>query len=112
MNCRFCKNHLEYMFIDLGKTPLANSYLSKESDFEMEREIPLNALVCQKCFLVQVDEYEKPEDIFNNYAYFSSYSTSWLEHTKKFVTEMIEKFISTAFEGGRHAIRVNKIACV
>ncbi len=92
MNCRFCKNPLEHMFVDLGKTPLANSYLSKESDFEIEKEIPLNALVCQKCFLVQVDEYEKPEDIFNNYAYFSSYSTSWLEHTKKFVTEMIEKF--------------------
>jgi SAM-dependent methyltransferase len=92
MNCRFCKNPLEHMFVDLGKTPLANSYLSKESEFKIEKEIPLIALVCEKCFLIQVDEYEKPGDIFNNYAYFSSYSTSWLEHTKKFTMEIIEKF--------------------
>ncbi|MDB9722257.1 SAM-dependent methyltransferase, partial [Nitrosopumilus sp.] len=46
MNCRFCKNPLEHIFVDLGKTALANSYLSKESDFEIEKEVPLNALVC------------------------------------------------------------------
>ena len=92
MNCRFCENSLEHMFVDLGKTPLANSYLTKESDFKIEKEIPLNALICEKCFLIQVDEYEKPDEIFNNYAYFSSYSTSWLEHTKKFVTNTIERF--------------------
>jgi hypothetical protein len=92
MNCRFCKNPLKHIFVDLGKTPLANSYLSKESEFKIEKEIPLIAQVCEKCFLIQVDEYEKPGDIFNNYAYFSSYSTSWLEHTKKFTMEVIEKF--------------------
>ena len=92
MNCRFCKNPLKHMFVDLGNTPLANSYLTKESDFEMEKEIPLNALLCEKCFLIQIDEYEKPQNIFNNYAYFSSYSTSWLEHIKKFVIDTIEKF--------------------
>jgi len=92
MNCRFCENPLEHMFVDLGNTPLANSYLTKESDFKMEKEIPLNALVCEKCFLIQIDEYEKPQNIFNNYAYFSSYSTSWLEHIKKFVIDTIEKF--------------------
>ena len=92
MNCRFCENSLEHMFVDLGKTPLANSYLTKESDFKIEKEIPLNALICEKCFLIQVDEYEKPDEIFNNYAYFSSYSTSWLEHTKKFVNDIIKKF--------------------
>ena len=90
MNCRFCENPLEHMFVDLGNTPLANSYLTKESDFE--KEIPLNALICEKCFLIQIDEYEKPGDIFNNYAYFSSYSTSWLEHIKKFVMETIVEF--------------------
>ena len=58
----------------------------------MEKEIPLNALLCEKCFLIQIDEYEKPQNIFNNYAYFSSYSTSWLEHIKKFVIDTIEKF--------------------
>ena len=92
MNCRFCKNPLEHTFVDLGKTALANSYLSKESDFEIEKEVPLKALICKKCFLIQVDEFEKPENIFDNYAYFSSYSTSWLEYAKKFVTEIIEKF--------------------
>jgi len=92
MNCRFCENPLEHKFVDLGNTPLANSYLTKESDFEIEKEIPLNALICEKCFLIQIDEYEKPQNIFNNYAYFSSYSTSWLEHTEKFVLETIEKF--------------------
>ena len=92
MNCRFCNYKLKNIFVDLGKTPLANSYLSKESDFKIEKEIPLNALICEKCFLIQVDEYEKPDEIFNNYAYFSSYSTSWLEHIKKFVNATIEKF--------------------
>ena len=70
MNCRFCENSLEHMFVDLGKTPLANSYLTKESDFKIEKEIPLNALICEKCFLIQIDEYEKPNEIFNNYSYF------------------------------------------
>ena len=92
MNCRFCNYKLKNIFVDLGKTPLANSYLSKESDFKIEKEIPLTALICEKCFLIQVDEYEKPDEIFNNYAYFSSYSTSWLEHIKKFVNDTIEKF--------------------
>ena len=92
MNCRFCNYKLKNVFVDLGKTPLANSYLTKESDFKIEKEIPLNALICEKCFLIQVDEYEKPDEIFNNYAYFSSYSTSWLEHIKKFVNDTIEKF--------------------
>ena len=82
MNCRFCDYKLKNIFVDLGKTPLANSFLKQKSDFKFEKQIPLNALICEKCFLIQIDEYEKPDEIFNNYAYFSSYSTSWLEHTK------------------------------
>ena len=52
MNCRFCKNLLEHTFVDLGKTALANAYLSKESDFEIEKEVPLKALICKKCFFL------------------------------------------------------------
>ena len=76
MNCRFCKNSLKYVFVDLGETPLANLYLSKEMLNITEKKFPLQAFVCEKCLLVQVDEFEKPQNIFNNYAYFSSYSTS------------------------------------
>ena len=92
MNCRFCKNSLKYVFVDLGETPLANLYLSKEMLNITEKKFPLQAFVCEKCLLVQVDEFEKPQNIFNNYAYFSSYSTSWLEHVKSFTEEMINRF--------------------
>ena len=92
MNCRFCKNSLKHVFVDLGETPLANSYLTKEMVNETERKFPLQAFVCEKCFLVQVEEFEKPKNIFSDYAYFSSYSTSWLEHVKLFADEMISEF--------------------
>jgi hypothetical protein len=92
MNCRFCNNSLKYVFTDLGETPLANSYLTKEMLPKVEKKFPLQALVCEKCFLVQVDEFEKPQNIFNDYAYFSSYSTSWLDHVKSFTDEMISRF--------------------
>ena len=92
MNCRFCKNSLKHVFVDLGETPLANSYLTKEMVNETEKKFPLQAFVCEKCFLVQVEEFEKPKDIFSDYAYFSSYSTSWVEHVKLFADEMISEF--------------------
>jgi hypothetical protein len=92
MNCRFCNNLLKHVFTDLGETPLANSYLTKEMMFKAEKKFPLRALVCEKCYLVQVDEYEKPQNIFNDYAYFSSYSTSWLDHVRLFAEEMIYRF--------------------
>ena len=92
MNCRFCDYQLSDIFIDLGDTPLANSFLSLDMLDKREASFPLRALVCEKCFLVQVDEFEKPQNIFNNYAYFSSYSTSWLEHVKIFVEEVIKRF--------------------
>ena len=92
MNCRYCKNLLKHVFTDLGKTPLSNSYLTKDKMNEPEKEFPLKTFVCEKCFLVQIDEFEKPENIFNDYAYFSSYSTSWLEHVKIFSKNMIKRF--------------------
>ena len=92
MNCRFCDNQLSDIFADLGNTPLANSFLTLDMLDKKEISFPLKSLVCQKCFLVQVDEFEKPQNIFNDYAYFSSYSTSWLDHVKDFAEQMINRF--------------------
>ena len=81
-SCRFCGAPLEHVFADLGTSPLANSYLPPERADAMEPFYPLRALVCDHCFLVQLEEFETPEQIFSDYAYFSSYSVSWLEHCR------------------------------
>jgi ubiquinone/menaquinone biosynthesis C-methylase UbiE len=92
MKCRFCKNQLTDIFLNLGYTPLANSYLKKTEIEKPELSFPLCAYVCKKCFLVQIDEEEKPENIFTDYAYFSSYSKTWLKHIEEFSKEMIRRF--------------------
>jgi len=93
MECRFCKHKVETEFCDLVNSPASNSYLTKEQLNEPEVFYPLRVMACEKCFLVQVDEYKKSEDIFNSdYAYFSSYSTSWLAHSKKYTEMMIARF--------------------
>jgi SAM-dependent methyltransferase len=93
MNCRFCKTHLEHVFIDLNNSPASNSFLTAEQLNEPEIFYPLKAYTCTNCFLVQVDENKKSGAIFNNeYAYFSSYSTGWLTHSKEYVEKMIERF--------------------
>ena len=92
MNCRFCNTSLEDVFADLGETPLANSYLTQESMKKNEKKYPLRTMVCKKCFLVQIDEFEHHQNIFNDYAYFSSYSITWLEHVKCFVDEVVKRF--------------------
>jgi len=89
--CRFCGAPLEAVFADLGMSPLANSYLPPERVDAMEPFYPLRALVCGKCFLVQLEEFETPEQIFSDYAYFSSYSSSWLEHSRRYAEQMIER---------------------
>ena len=90
--CRFCAGPLDAIFADLGMSPLANSYLTAEQGNRMEPFYPLRALVCSQCFLVQLEEYESPDHIFSDYAYFSSYSSSWLEHSERYVTAMVERF--------------------
>jgi 2-polyprenyl-3-methyl-5-hydroxy-6-metoxy-1,4-benzoquinol methylase len=90
-NCRFCGTALKVSFADLGKSPLSNSFLKKEELFTVEKFYPLNAFVCEKCFLVQLEEYETPDRIFSDYAYFSSYSDSWLEHAQTFSREIIQE---------------------
>src|SRR3712207_6837717 len=79
-SCRFCASALHEVFADLWVSPLANSYLREEQLSRMEPHFPLKAGVCGKCMLVQLEEFESPEGIFSDYAYFSSFSTSWLAH--------------------------------
>jgi len=90
--CRFCGAPLEAVFADLGMSPLANSYVSPERVNAMEPFYPLRALVCGRCFLVQLEEFETPHEIFSDYAYFSSYSSSWLEHCRRYTEQMIDRF--------------------
>ena len=89
--CRFCGAPVEAVFADLGMSPFANSYIPPERANSMEPFYPLRALVCGNCFLVQLEEFETPEEIFSDYAYFSSYSTSWLEHSRRYAEQMIER---------------------
>lgn len=92
MQCRFCNNILSYEFIDLVNAPPSNSFLTKEQLNEPEVFYPLKLYVCDKCFLVQIDNYKKSDDIFNkHYAYFSSFSTTWLEHAKKYVDMITDR---------------------
>lgn len=93
MKCRFCKNDVTTEFADLVNSPASNSYLTAQQLNEPEVFYPLKVVVCSNCFLVQVDEYKKSSDIFNSeYAYFSSFSTSWLDHCKRYTEMMIKRF--------------------
>jgi DNA-directed RNA polymerase subunit F len=92
MKCRFCKNNLKIIFADLGMSPLANSYiLRNESNLE-EVYFPLKTFVCEKCFLVQLGEFKSPKEIFENYAYFSSFSKTWVKHAEEYVDSLVKKF--------------------
>ena len=89
--CRFCNSRLEHIFLDLGKIPSANSFLKKE-DLGKEKMYPLCVYICKKCLLVQIPEIRTPDELFSNYAYFSSFSDSWLNHAKEYVKMMIKRF--------------------
>jgi len=90
--CRFCGNPVALTFADLGMSPPSNSYLEPGQLGRMERFYPLHARVCEACFLVQLDEFETPEQIFSDYAYFSSYSESWLAHARAYAEMMTTRF--------------------
>jgi len=87
-DCLFCGTPLRHTFVDLGMSPLCESYVSPAHLNSMEPFYPLHVFVCEKCLLVQLQEYVNPADIFSEYAYFSSYSDSWVEHARRY-TEMI-----------------------
>ncbi|MEW6332997.1 MAG: class I SAM-dependent methyltransferase [Thermodesulfobacteriota bacterium] len=93
MHCRFCQTPLTHLFVSLGSSPLSNAFLRAQDLRKMEPYYPLDAYVCGNCLLVQLDEFEKPVDIFNNeYAYFSSYSESWLSHCRQYVDMAVKRF--------------------
>jgi hypothetical protein len=88
--CRSCSAELEDTVVDLGMSPLCESFLTADQLGAMEPFYPLHVWVCRKCFLVQLAEYVRPEEIFSEYAYFSSYSSAWLKHAEDYVA-MISK---------------------
>ncbi len=90
--CRFCRAALTETFVDLGVSPLANSYLDPDELGRGERFYPLHAYICSECLLVQLEEFEAPEAIFGEYAYFSSYSDSWLEHARRYARMAVQRF--------------------
>ena len=90
--CRFCGTPLSQTFIDLGASPPSNSYLRKSDLRRSETHHPLHAFVCSSCYLVQLEEFETPEQIFYDYAYFSSYSESWLRHAATYCAQMTSRF--------------------
>jgi hypothetical protein len=92
LSCRFCNNKLSHVFVDLGSSPLANSYLKADQLNAMEPFYPLCVYVCSKCFLVQLPEHQSGETIFTDYAYFSSFSDSWLRHAREYTRMMVERF--------------------
>lgn len=89
--CRFCGTPLEHRVVDLGMHPLCESFLSEDQVDTMEPFYPLHAWVCHECFLVQINDYVTAEHIFDEYAYFSSYSTSWLEHAERYVAGITDR---------------------
>ncbi len=95
-NCRFCEAPLQWTFIDLGMSPLCENFLTPADLRRGEVYYPLHVYVCDRCFLVQLEEYESPARIFSNYAYFSSFSDSWLLHCQRYCYEMAERFQLTA----------------
>jgi hypothetical protein len=92
-SCRFCHSPLSQTFADLGMSPISNAFIKPERANQGEKFYPLHAYVCDRCLLVQLEEFEAPSEIFNDeYAYFSSYSRSWLEHSRQYVAAMVDRF--------------------
>lgn len=93
MKCRHCNNILEHVFLDLGFAPPSNAYLTEVDLKSPELNFPLKILVCERCWLVQTEDYTKADELFSNeYAYFSSISQSWLNHSKEYFNLVRERF--------------------
>jgi SAM-dependent methyltransferase len=89
--CRFCGTHLQHRVVDLGMHPLCESFLPEDQIDTMEPFYPLHAWVCHECFLVQINDYVSAAHIFDEYAYFSSFSSTWLQHASEYVASMTER---------------------
>ena len=93
MSCRHCSAKLGLELIDLGSSPPSNAYLTPEMLFAPEKTYPLRIMVCEKCWLVQTLDFTQADELFSSeYAYFSSFSTTWLQHAERYVAEMVERF--------------------
>ena len=92
LHCRFCNAALSHVFADLGMSPLSNAFLRADQLDRMEPFYPLTVYVCGECFLVQLPAVQTPENIFSDYAYFSSFSDTWLEHARQYCEAMTERF--------------------
>ena len=90
--CRFCAGPLRHTFVDLGMSPLCESYVPAERLAAEEPFYPLHAKVCESCLLVQLEQFVTAAHIFEEYAYFSSYSDSWVEHARSYVDMAVERF--------------------
>ena len=104
-HCRFCGHELTQVFADLGFSPLANEYLTEEGLRRGQTFYPLKVQVCENCFLAQAALYQRPEQIFGEYQYFSSYSESWLQHCREYVDMIIPRL------GLNESNRVCEVAC-
>src|SRR5580692_9140650 len=101
--CRFCRGNLTRTFVDLGTSPLCETYPALADLNRGEVYYPLHVYVCEECFLVQLDEYESAENIFSDYAYFSSYSDSWLKHADNYCEKITRQF---ALDGQSFVVEV------
>lgn len=104
MKCRHCGTKLTLPLIDLGSAPPSNAYLTKQTLKTPEKWYPLSVLVCQECWLVQTEDYAGAEELFDaDYAYFSSFSTSWLKHAKQYVDDVVTRF---SLDSKSHVVEV------
>lgn len=104
MKCRHCNAELKLTFIDLGNAPPSNAYLTEEKLHEPEAWYPLRVLVCESCWLVQTEDFARFDELFDaDYAYFSGFSSSWLDHSRRYVESMVER---CRFDGDSHVVEV------
>ena len=93
MKCRHCRSNLKFVLIDLGSAPPSNAYLTSVTLRRPEKYFPLRVYVCEECWLVQAEDYSRAAELFNDeYAYFSSFSTAWLEHSKAYADSVVDRF--------------------
>src|SRR5205823_6193551 len=83
LNCRFCGHPVRHTFVDLGMSPLCQKHITADQLNHMEPFYPLHAYLCERCFLVQLEQFVAPSELFSEYAYFSSYSDSWVERSEE-----------------------------
>ncbi len=104
MNCRHCGSELKLPLVDLGSAPPSNAYLTEQTLHAPEKWFPLRVMVCEQCWLVQTEDFAQADELFDaNYAYFSGFSSSWLAHSERYVTDMVERLSLTM---GSHVVEV------